>query len=335
MRKTTVRVAVGVLLILIALMPPGQVSGRPSQLPPECWDLVFSTEEDFTTFGPEPPDGNPVISDGDLLSSSANGCVICARNLELLDSFGVQFDLGLDAVDLIAPERFLIVFSTELDSPEAGQFTAGDLLSTDGMVIANVALTDPFGVDYDIGLDAVHFVGDPAQIAAFLNEAAQFDREYWLQNPGALYRMLTETYNIDIWFSTEGTHGPVTSPVFLDGDLLSATGGKIAGNESLLPGTVPAGIPVRGVDFGLDAVTDARRPEGQLMYFSTELLFEGEPSLTDGDVLKAGNGVVAKNSDLVGCFEPRARELGLDALHIAIGGLDVDTYLPIILRNSQ
>jgi len=297
--------------------------------------LVFSTEEDFATYGPEPPDGNPVISDGDLLSSSANGCVICARNAELLEVFGVEFDLGLDAVDVIDPERFLVVFSTELDSPEPGQFTAGDLLSTDGMVIANVALTDPSGVDYDIGLDAVHFVGDPAQIAAFLSEAAQFDREYWLQNPGVLNRMLTETYNIDIWFSTEGTHGPVDSPIFLDGDLLSATGGKIAGNESLLPGTVPAGIPVRGVDFGLDAVTDARRPEGQLMYFSTELLFEGESSFTDGDLLQAGNGVVAKNWDLVGCFEPQARELGLDALHIAIEGLDVDTYLPIILRNSQ
>ncbi len=335
MRKTTVRVAVGVLLILIALMPPGPVSGRPSQLPPECWDLAFSTEEDFATFGPEPPDGNPVISDGDLLSSTANGCVICARNAELLEVFGVEYDLGLDAVDVIDPERVLVAFSTEIDSPEVGQFTAGDLLATNGMVIANVALTNPFEVGYDVGLDAVHFVGDPAQIAAFLEDAAQYARDYWLQNPGVLYRMLTETYNIDIWFSTEGTHGPVTSPVFLDGDLLSATGAKIAGNESLLPGSVPAGIPVRGVDFGLDAVSDSRRPEGQLMYFSTELLFEGEPNFTDGDVLQAGNGVVARNWDLVGCFEPQARELGLDALHIAIEGLDVDTFLPIIFRNYQ
>ena len=112
--------------------------------------------------------------------------------------------------------------------------------------------------------------------------------------------------------------------------------GKIASNEFLLPGTVPAGIPVRGVDFGLDAVSDARIPEGQLMYFSTELLFDGEPSFDDGDVLQAGNGVVAKNYDLVACFEPKANELGLDALHMGFDeGLYVDSYLPLVLRNFR
>jgi hypothetical protein len=298
--------------------------------------LAFSTEEDFVTHGPEPPDGNPVISDGDLLSSTANGCVICARNAELLAEFDIEFDMGLDAADVIDAESTLVAFSTEIDSPEVGQFTAGDLLATNGMVIANVALTDLYGVGYDIGLDAVHFVGDPIQISGFLQEAATYTREDWLQDPGKLADLLEKPYDIDIWFSTEGTYGTVDSPILLDGDLLSVRGGKIMGNESLLPGTVPAGIPVRGVDFGLDAVSDARIPEGQLMVFSTELLSKGEPSFTDGDVLQAGNGVVAKNSDLVACFEPNARELGLDALHIASNEeLDINAYLPLILRDFE
>lgn len=336
MRKKTVQVAVGALLILVALMPSGPVAGRPAELPPACKDLAFSTEEDFAAQGPEPPDGNPVISDGDLLSSSAAGCVICARNAELLAEFGVQFDLGLDAADVIDAESALVAFSTELDSPEPGQFTAGDLLATNGAVIANVALTHRFEVGYDIGLDAVHFVGDPVRISGFLEEATQYSRQAWLQDPGKLGELLADPYDIDIWFSTEGTHGAVDSPIFLDGDLLSVRGGRIAGNDSLLPGTVPAGVPVRGVDFGLDAITDARIPEGQLMYFSTELLFEGEPSFTDGDILQAGNGVFAKNADLIGCFEPRARELGLDALHMASEqGLDLDLYLPLVLRNFE
>ena len=39
----------------------------------------------------------------------------------------------------------------------------------------------------------------------------------------------------------------------------------------------PAGIPERGVDFGLDAVT-----KGESTEFSTEILYEGELSFTDG-----------------------------------------------------
>jgi len=253
----------------------------------------------------------------------------------LLQAFGVQVDLGLDAADVIDGNSELVAFSTELDSPEANQFTAGDLLATNGVVIANVALTHPFAVGYDVGLDAVHFVGDPARITAFLEEVTQYTRADWLRDPGKLSQLLAEPYAIDIWFSTEGTLAPVGAPVFLDGDLLSARGGKVAGNEILLPGSVPAGIPQRGVDLGLDAVTDDRTFERQHMHFSTELLFDGEPAFTDGDILLLGNGVAAKNSDLIGCFEPAARELGLDALHIAFTGQDVFTFLPIILRNFE
>lgn len=66
-------------------------------------------------------------------------------------------DLGLDAADVVNASTSLVAFSTELDSPNAGQFTAGDLLATNGTIIPNIALTDPFTVGYDIGLDSVHF----------------------------------------------------------------------------------------------------------------------------------------------------------------------------------
>jgi hypothetical protein len=96
--------------------------------------------------------------------------------------------------------------------------------------------------------------------------------------------------------------------------LSALTGAIVAGNDVLLPPAVPAGIPVRGVDFGLDAVTTPRRPEKERIFFSTSILHNGEVSFSDGDVLRFGNGVVATNYDLVGCFQPRAKELGLDAL---------------------
>jgi hypothetical protein len=105
------------------------------------------------------------------------------------------------------------------------------------------------------------------------------------------------------------------SPGFLDGDLLSAaTGAIVASNGNLLPGSVPSGIPDRGVDFGLDAVAGDREGIPELIAFSTEILFEGDPTFTDGDVLLYGNGVVRANWDLIAPFEPKARFLGLDAL---------------------
>jgi hypothetical protein len=160
-------------------------------------------------------------------------------------------------------------------------------------------------------------VGNLDSIIAFLGEIQQISRDYWVQNPGALSEMLISPYDIDIWFSTEGTLGPVTAPGFLDGDLLSARDGVIvAPNKDLLPSSVHAGIPDRGVDFGLDAATGNRAEDKQQVHFSTEILYEGELSFTDGDVLKYGNGVVAKNVDLIRCFEPKANELGLDALSV-------------------
>jgi hypothetical protein len=332
MRKLITWMAVGLILALIILTPLGQITGQEPSLPAECENLAFSTEEDFVTHGPVPPDGNPIISDGDLLGPE---CVICARNLDLVGKFDVSADLGLDAADVIDVEGYLVAFSTELDSPNVGQFTAGDLLVTDGVIIPNIALTHPYTVGYDIGLDALHFVGAPQNIIAFLNAILeqQLTREYWLANPGALSPMLAR-HAIDIWFSTEGTLGPVTAPVFLDGDLLSARdGGIVAGNDDLLPPSVPAGIPTQGVDFGLDAVTSDRAGDKPQIHFSTEILYQDEFSFTDGDVLKYGNGVTTGNWDLIQCFEPRANFLGLDALHMALERLPIGAYLPVILKD--
>ena len=66
-------------------------------------------------------------------------------------------------------------------------------------------------------------------------------------------------------------------------------------NSTLLPAAVPAGIPARGVDFGLDAGTTDREGSVELVHFSTEILYEGQPSFTDGDVLKFGNDVAITN----------------------------------------
>jgi len=288
-----------------------------------CRKMAFSTEEDFVTQGPEPADGNPIISDGDLLGE---GCVVCARNADLLQAFtvpvvthvapNVMVDLGLDAVDIIDVDRYLVAFSTELDSPNIGQFTAGDLLLTNGAVIPNAALLYGFAVrGVDLGLDAVHFVGESSRIIEFVDHVKSAGREYWLRE-GALQASLRQ-YGLDIWFSTEGTGPYPTQPAFLDGDLLSARDGIIvARNSLLLPPGVPAGIPNRGVDFGLDAVTCNRAGNRENIHFSTEILYKREPSFTDGDVLLILNGVVYANKDLVNCFEPKSSFLGLDALYI-------------------
>lgn len=149
-----------------------------------------------------------------------------------------------------------------------------------------------------------------------------------------LVSLLAE-YNVDIWFSTEGTPGPVARPLFLDGDVLSALSGTVvAANKDLLPATVPAGIPDRGVDFGLDALTSIRTSGNAFIRFSTEILYANEQNFTDGDVLLFGNGLVYTNPNLVGCFEPMANMLGLDALYL--GNIPTNSvYLPILQGSQQ
>jgi hypothetical protein len=302
------------VLVLLAPASAGLAQRNP-------WDACerggFSTEEDFMMTESEPFDGNPYISDGDLLSFDGQ---VCARNADLLAAFyegTPPADLGLDALDMVDLSEGVVAFSTELDDPD-GNFTAGDLLTTQGATIPNVALTNRFGIDYDIGLDAVHFVGDQDNLLGWLSEAADLSRGRYIENPDLLVGQLQQ-WGIDIWFSIEGTYR-VQERLILDGDLLSALGTIVATNSSLLPATVPAGIPQRGVDFGLDAVVGPRVREDNAsvpnVHFSTEILFHGEPRFTDGDILRAGNGVVRVNWELIQAFMPAADFLGLDALSI-------------------
>jgi len=281
-----------------------------------------------------------VISDGDLLSSFTDAAgnvvpVLCARNLGLLhDTFDVGVDLGLDAVDVVSATVPLVVFSTELNSPNAGQFTHGDLLVTNGVIILNRALTAPWQTSYDLGLDAVHFTGTPAEIIRFLDEAAQVVQPV---DAAELAALLDKVPTIDILFSTEGTYVVAGAPGFLDGDLLSArTGTVVAAQKGLPPAAAPAGIPSDGVDFGLDAVTMPRLFDVQQLRFSTEILYRDTVAFTDGDDLRYGAGVVVTNGDLLAAFQPAARELGLDALHRYMASENqVAIYLPLVMKEFQ
>lgn len=284
-----------------------------------CKELAFSTEEDFLTQGPEPADGNPIISDGDLLSGTSYA--VCARNAELLAVWKLQQDLGLDAADILSIDSELVAFSTELDHPD-GLFRSGDLLMTNGVVIPNLALLTLFQVGHDLGLDGLHFVGAEDDILAFADFAGQYEREDWLGEVN-LQSVLDE-FKVDIWFSTEGTERKASTVQILDGYVLSAGTGIVVYNQKqLFPASVPAGITQRGVDFGLDAITTSRGGSRPLARFSTEILYRGESGFTDGDVLRAATGVVEiKYADLVKGFEPRADFLGLDALYMLIKDVD-------------
>jgi hypothetical protein len=316
-------------LIVVIGAPAGAISQEAAP-----GGVYFSTEEDFVTRGPAPADGNPIISDGDLLVSSGH---VYLRNRELLTAYKVREDLGLDAADVIHSERKLVVFSTELDHPQ-GVFGSGDLLSTDGVVIPNSALLERFDLPrgLDLGLDALQLVGEPGAVLEFLKVARDRGPDFWLEKPGALAGELSQR-RIDIWFSTEGTAPDVKQPRFLDGDLLSAaTGSVILRNADALPPAVPAGIPNRGVDFGMDAVSNTAEDAhaARMLLFSTEI--NGLlPGFTDGDALRRGNGVVFSNFSLVAGFEPMVKDLGLDALSYKpapqtacrftrIGGVDVN-----------
>jgi len=277
-----------------------------------CRNGAFSTEEDFRMTQSEPYDGNPTISDGDLLSPSGQ---LCARNADLLVNFNpagvAPADLGLDAVDILDFEERLVAFSTSLDDP-FGKFSAGDLLFTDGGWIPNSALVAHFGIKHDIGLDAVQLIGEPEKIRGFVDRVREADPGGWDQG---LLDQLLEAFDVDIWFSIEGTYWGVENNPILDGDLLSAKGYIVAPNSALLPPDVPAGLPVRGVDFGLDAVTSTRlRDDAPPIHFSTEILYRGERAFNDGDVLLIGNGIVIPHENLIMSWHPPADFLGLDAL---------------------
>ena len=232
--------AIVVLALVLATSPAvAQKQGR-------CAGLFFSTSEDFLSRGPTPADGNPIISDGDLLAwHVSSGASLCRRNADLIRPFDIaRVDLGLDAVAALDRKREMIAFSTELDSPNRGQFTAGDLLFTNGGIIRNAALLAAFDVprSLDLGLDAVTLIGKREGLIRLVELAK--NREFD-EKPGRLPEVLKEL-DVDIWFSTEGTPPSAEQPRFIDGDLLSARDGVIVrANASLLP-ALPAG-PARSV----------------------------------------------------------------------------------------
>lgn len=327
----------GCMVVLFALTI---TSVLPAQDVPLAY-LFFSTEEDFSP-GLDSAAGN-VISDGDLLLGPNQ---IYMRNAELLRPYRTEFDLGLDAVDVLEAGKKIVVFSTELAHPEK-IFTAGDLLSTTGMVIPNAALLACFHIprDLDLGLDAVQMVGKNEAIIDFVYKVQDIPRKEWLAQPFLLCEILKE-FGIDIWFSTEGTPPLAHVPGFLDGDVLSALNGTIVlSNSDALPLTVPAGLPSRGVDFGLDAasalfcnklVTPADSLENSnyanyidytkytLFLFSTEILHEEKPAFTDGDILIKDHNVIYDNYALIKGFYPAADFLGLDAVSI-----ELNTEIPL------
>src|SRR6056297_295609 len=199
-------IAAGALVLASAALTSAFAQERPSA---RCEGLLFSTEEDFVTRGPEPPDGNPIISDGDLLVWKMPGgdARLCARNSELLGPFKtnpqIARDLGLDAVYSTGGERPLILFSTELDDPE-GRFTAGDLLTTSAGIIPNAALlaqTDVPPSRGDLGLDAVEIRGEPERVRRFFRN---LNPDALRENPGLLAEM-QKRFEIEILVSVEGT----------------------------------------------------------------------------------------------------------------------------------
>ncbi|MEM7029927.1 MAG: hypothetical protein AAF629_10215 [Chloroflexota bacterium] len=345
MNHSILKFLVVLFLIFVSLTGPVQfASGQEVNALAACEDLAFSTEEDFVTQGPLPPDGNAIISDGDLLGKNH---AVCARNQMLLAHWGTLPDLGLDAVDVLDTEKGIVLFSTELNDPE-DRFTNGDLLSLTGIVIPNSALLIQFDLAMDLGLDALHMTGDSAAIAGFLNDVQQIPRETWLAQPTLLTDYLTE-YSIDIWFSTEATAPDKSVVPFLDGDLLSArTGTVVMSQDQMLSVPIPAGLPNRGVDFGLDGVTSTRSEEPDNILFSTEILFREALAFTDGDILMLGGTIVTPHHDLVNPFEPAADFLGIDAFFQAQDGSDTSepetpdlpnqglgehqTFLPIVTK---
>lgn len=301
--------AIVVPLWLVAITPL-LAQDEPAFPLENCRYGAFSTEEDFMMTDGEPYDGNPYVSDGDLLGLNGQ---LCARNADLLRDYDVRADLGLDAVDVLNIENRIVAFSTELDSPH-GNFTAGDLLITPNTVIPNAALVAKFQIGYDIGLDGIQFVGGQRAIQSFVQEARRVPRDSW--QDGALQELL-QKHEIDLWFTVEGSWPPAQKhPDILDGHLLSARNGIVVlSQQQLLDPPIPAGIPQRGVDFGLDAVSAARKPDRSSVHFSTEILFRGkEQGFTDGDVLKLGGAVVRENAALIAPYAPAADFLGLDAL---------------------
>lgn len=285
---------------------------------PDCTGLVYSTEEDFLSIAGEKYDGNPIVSDGDLISfdQASGSTAVCARNAELIPRQLIEIprSLGLDAVDVIMPEEGWIAFSTELDE-SFDLFGHGDILFPTGIVIPQEVLIFRFKLRGEYGLDAVHFTGERNRIIEAIKLAGTIGTEKLKAEPDSYLERIREL-GVDIWFSLEGTSEAPDAPAILDGDILSAvSGSKVVAQDAVLSNPIPAGIPDRGVDFGVDALTADRKGNREEIRLSTEILYRGRPDpFTDGEVLRIGGAIEIKHQDLVAGLQPRADFLGLDAL---------------------
>ena len=296
---------------------PGSASAQMNLI--QCTGLWFSTSEDFRSGVDQP--GGPIISDGDLLTYEVgSGARLCARNTDLLRRFDVNnFDHGLDALDQVQLDEGVVIaaLSTEIDSVNsAAQFTAGDLIFTTGPIVPNGALLAAFGLprSLNLGLDAVTIEGSPDEKRRLLAVLDNTSPDEFRDNPERLVEILEET-NTDILFSTEGTPPDVQQPLFLDGDLLSARNGTIVRANADLLSLLPAGLPARGVDYGLDAYTPAVNPLElvPIEIFSIEVQ-AGERVFSDGDALLPDPVLYLQAPELIKAFEPRDFDMGLDAL---------------------
>jgi hypothetical protein len=308
-RMMIVALSVAILLIF----PSGTITARQILPNPDpCKEGAWSSEVDFWSRGAVPFDGNAYVSDGDLLGRFGD---VCARNADLLSSFGVKDDLGLDAVDIYF-EIDVVAFSTELDAPD-GAFTAGDLLTNTGIIIPNAALIAPLGISYDVGLDGLQFIGEPDVVKQLLDKVTAVSRTDWLSAPLMLQEILndlSQQSEIDVWFSIEGNWPAGGLPTILDGDVLSARDGSIVLTQGDLLSPFQADFRpgMNGyIDYGLDALAAPRNGEKGKVLFSTEVL--NLKSFTDGDVLALSGGIVVLNTDLSNTFF-EAEYLGMDAL---------------------
>ncbi|MHA3915767.1 hypothetical protein [Halovulum sp. GXIMD14793] len=311
----------GVGLAVVAFSPAAFAQSFPG-----CTGTVFSTEEDFMSFAGEKYDGNPVVSDGDLIAydRSAGTTELCARNAELIprNLLEIPRSLGLDAVDVILPEKGLIAFSTELDET-FDIFGHGDIIFPNGTVIPHEVLIKRFDLRGEHGLDAVHFTGEQDNIIRAIELAWENGPDRLKEDPEAYLKQLQEL-EVDIWFSIEGTTERPEAPGILDGDVLSAVAGvKVVAQDMILSPPIPAGIRDRGVDFGVDAVTADRKGTRSEIRFSTEILYRNEPQpFTDGDLLQAGGALEIKHEELIKGLEPKADFLGLDAVSFSAPEVD-------------
>ena len=74
---------------------------------------------------------------------------------------------------------------------------------------------------------------------------------------------------------------------------------------------------IGGQELWIDHVCCYCPSDTGVILFSTEINGKNPP-FTDGDVIRAGNGVVISHYDLIRNFKPKARFLGLDALSIHV-----------------